>query len=489
MLMQLSGISKFFPGVKALDAINFDLHPGEVHALCGENGAGKSTLMNILTGNLQPDAGLFQFNNSPATITDPADAARKGIAIVYQHLSLIGSLSVAENIFANTQPRNKWGFIQYDQLFAQSKQLLESLQLSAINPRQLVSELSPGEKQMVEIAKALSKNPDVLILDEPTASISEKETQILFAIIQRRRAENKAIVYISHRLAEIFQIADRVTVLKDGRYQGTFPIGEMTEDKLIRLMVGREIVNKRINSVATNDVLLSVKNLSGKGFRNVSFSVHRGEIVGLSGLIGAGRTEIAQALFGYTRPVSGAIFFEGKSVQFTHPADALNAGIAYVPEDRKSNGLFLEKTVTDNIIVASMNRSASPAQYNETIAAQNAIAFKDKLRIATPGIAQKVINLSGGNQQKVMLARWLLTDPKLLIVDEPTHGIDVGAKFEIYQILRELAATGKAVIVISSELPELMVLCDRIIVVRNGSISGEVDAGITSEEELLELAT
>lgn len=485
MLLQLAGIRKFFPGVKALDGISFDLVPGEVHAVCGENGAGKSTLMNLLTGNLQPDAGAIFLKEKEVSISDPSDAGAKGIAIVYQHLSLVDSLSVAENIFANTQPKNRLGFIQFEKLYSQTKQLLQSLDLQAINPKQLVGSLSPGEKQMVEIAKALSKNPDVLILDEPTASITEKETRSLFAIIQKLQAANRSVIYISHRLKEIFEIADRVTVLKDGRYQGTFEINQLSEKSLIQLMVGREIVNERSSSTSTNAELLRVENLSGNGFVNVSFTIAKGEIIGLSGLIGAGRTEIAQAIFGYTKPASGKIFFEGVEILLRHPEDAIAKGIAYVPEDRKLNGLFPDKTVTENICVADMNSGS----YHESVAVANAVEYKNKLRIATPDLNQKVINLSGGNQQKVMLARWLLTNPKLLIVDEPTHGIDIGAKFEIYQILRELAASGKAVLLISSELHELMVLTDRIIVIKNGTISGEVKSEHATEEHLLELAT
>jgi ABC-type sugar transport system ATPase subunit len=489
MLLQLTGISKFFPGVKALDSISFDLLPGEVHALCGENGAGKSTLMSILTGNLQADAGSIILNKKPAHITDPADAARKGIAIVYQHLSLVDSLSVAENIFANTQPRNKWGFIQYDLLHQRTQQLLESLHINYISPRKLVAELSPGEKQMVEIAKALSKDPDILILDEPTASIAETETRTLFGIIRKLTQANKSVVYISHRLPEIFQIADRVTVLKDGRYQGTHAIENLTQEKLIRLMVGREILNQPSKSFATGTELLRVTDLCGRGFSGISFSINKGEIVGLAGLIGAGRTEIAQTIFGYSPRYSGKIILGGKEISPEHPSEAIESGIGYVPEERKSQGLFLNKTVTENIVAAKLKAATSSGWYNDKIAVSTANSYKEKLRIATPTVQQQVLNLSGGNQQKVVLARWLLTDPGLLIVDEPTHGIDVGAKAEIYQLLRELAASGKAILIISSELPELLVLTDRIIVIRNGGISGFLDARKTSEEEILAMAT
>lgn len=489
MRLQLTGISKYFPGVKALNGINFDLLPGEVHALCGENGAGKSTLMNILTGNLHADAGELFLNGQPTHITDPSDAAKKGIAIVYQQLSLIDNLSVAENIFANTQPRNKWGIIQYGILYEKTKQLLQSLHMSYITPDKPVEDLSPGEKQMVEIAKALAKNPDILILDEPTASITDRETQTLFGIIKKLKEAGKSVIYISHRLAEIFQVADRVTVLKDGQYQGTNSIKDLNTDKLIRLMVGREVLNEPVASAATEKELLRVTDLSGKGFSNISFTIHSGEIVGLAGLIGAGRTEIAQTLFGYLPGSSGKVLLEGRQISFKHPAEAISAGIGYVPEERKSQGLFLSKTVADNITVINLKAAGNRRWYNEAKALSIAKKYKDKLKIGTPDVQQEVINLSGGNQQKVVLAKWLLTDPKLLIVDEPTHGIDVGAKAEIYQLLRQLAALGKGILLISSELLELLALADRIIVIREGKIAGTLKVANTSEEEILALAT
>lgn len=342
---------------------------------------------------------------------------------------------------------------------------------------------------MVEIAKALSKDPDILILDEPTASITDRETKTLFGIIEKLKEAGKSVIYISHRLAEIFQIADRVTVLKDGQYQGTFPVENLSSEKLIRLMVGRDILKHAEASTRTDRELLRVTELSGPAFANISFSVHTGEIVGLAGLIGAGRTEIAQTIFGYLLRTSGKIILEGKEIYPAHPKEAIEAGVGYVPEERKSGGLFLNKSVADNITVANLKAATNSSWYNETKAVAIAETYREKLRIATPHVQQEVINLSGGNQQKVVLARWLLTNPKLLIVDEPTHGIDVGAKAEIYQLLRQLAASGKGILVISSELPELLALADRIIVIRRGKITGTLDAGKTSEEELLALAT
>jgi ABC-type sugar transport system ATPase subunit len=487
--LQLVGISKFFPGVKALDGISFELLPGEVHALCGENGAGKSTLMNILTGNLKPDAGDLILNGNVISINGPAQASELGIAIVYQQLSLIDTLSVAENIFANTQPVNAWGFIQYGRLFEKTKILLESLQISYIAPEKMVGELSPAEKQMVEIAKALSKDPEILILDEPTASITDRESKTLFSMIRQLKSAGKSVIYISHRMEEIFAISDRVSVLKDGRYQGTGETSEMTPAALIRLMVGRDILNQRWNSAATKKVLLEVKGLSGQGFSDISLKVHAGEIVGLAGLIGAGRTEIAQTIFGYRSRISGEIFIENQNINSAHPADATLSGLGYVPEERKSQGVFLNKNLTDNILAAHLKAATDPTWYNAEKASWIATEYMDKLHIASPDADQLVMNLSGGNQQKVVLAKWLLNNPKVLIIDEPTQGIDVGAKAEIYQLLRQLTREGKGILLISSELPEMLTLADRILVIRAGKLAGAVAAEETTEEEILSLAT
>lgn len=489
MLLKLKGINKYFPGVKALENINFTLGKGEVHALCGENGAGKTTLMNILTGNLQPDGGNIYLNGNEVSISGPGHAAALGIAIVYQQLSLVDNLSVADNIFANTQPRNKWGFINYKALNEKTDILLKNLNIKNISPETLLSGLSPGQKQMVEIAKALSKDPDILILDEPTASISEQETQTLFTIIKELKREGKAIIYISHRMREIFQIADKVTVLKDGTSQGTSPIVEINSQKLIQKMVGRQLLEElKGQSYAQKDELIRVKELSGKGFENISFSLRKGEILGLAGLVGAGRSEIAQTIFGYLPIRSGNIFVNGIRKEILHPADAIEAGIGYIPEERKSQGLFLDKPVSDNILASCLKAATEKNVYKEAKAEKIAKNFTEKLKIKTPHVQQKVINLSGGNQQKVVLAKWLLANPEVLIVDEPTHGIDVGAKAEIYQLLREQAAQGKGILLISSELPELLALADRIIVVKEGKIAGELSAKEASEESIISLA-
>ncbi|QHV97847.1 sugar ABC transporter ATP-binding protein [Spirosoma endbachense] len=486
--LQLTAISKQFPGVKALDDVSFAVHSGEIHALCGENGAGKSTLMNILTGNLSPDSGELVLRNQPVQLSGPTEASRQGIAIVYQQLSLVDSLSVAENIFANRQPRNQWGLIRYKELYAATTSLLDRLKLPDLRPQMLVGNLSTGQKQMVEIAKALSQSPDLLLLDEPTASLTERETQTLFRLITQLRESGKAIVYISHRLNEIFALADRVSILKDGRYQGTLTISETNPTELIRRMVGRDVVVSRQPSTATNNAVLVLENVSGPGFSNVSFRLNRGEILGLAGLIGAGRTEVARAIFGASQTSSGTILLRGKTIRPAHPADAVELGIGYLPEERKSLGLFVEQTIIQNIITICSPRTKA-GLFDASASQELTETYQKKLSIRTPSVREYVGKLSGGNQQKVMLARWLLTNPDVLLVDEPTHGMDVGAKAEVYAMLRQLAAEGKAILLISSELPELMALSDRILVMREGQLTGEVSGDKATEEQLMALAT
>jgi len=486
-MLQLRTISKHFPGVKALDTVSFTVNAGEIHALCGENGAGKSTLLNILTGNLQPNVGEILVNNKIVQINGPAQATALGIAIVYQQLSLVDGLTVAENVFANRQPKNWLGLIQYKTLFDNTQRLLSQLALTDIRPQTRVADLSPGQKQMVEIAKALSQNPAILLLDEPTASLTDRETSTLFLLLRQLRAQGKAIVYISHRLTEIFALANRISVLKDGRHQATLPVDELTPDALIRLMVGRDLTLNRANSAATSAVLLAVEKLSGGRFQDVSFRLHKGEILGLAGLVGAGRTEITRAIFGIDAVSTGTIQVKGQSVRINHPADAVTLGMGYLPEDRKTLGLFLEQSVAQNIV--AVKPPASGAWFNTRRVTAIAEEYRQKLGIRTPSVHELVTNLSGGNQQKTLLARWLSTNPDVLIVDEPTHGIDVGAKAEIYDLLRQLARQGKGILLISSELSELLLLADRILVIRDGRVSGEVNGPEATEERIMTLAT
>lgn len=488
LTLQLKQISKTFPGVKALDQVDLTIRSGEIHAICGENGAGKSTLMNIITGNHQPDRGKMMLNGEVIAISRPQAAFDLGISIVYQHLSLVDGLSVAENIYANQQPVSRFGIIRFSELHARTRLLLVQLGMQGIEPTALVSTLSQAQKQMVEIAKALSKNPSLLVLDEPTASLTDKETNVLFDIIRKMRGDGKAIVYISHRLEEIFKLADRVSILKDGRSQGTFPINEISRQQLIARMVGREVKDISSTSFAGKEMLLEVEGLSGKRFRNISFQLKKGEILGFAGLIGAGRSEIARAIFGADRFSSGHINVKGTPVEFHHPAGAIEQRIAYVPEDRKSLGIFPQMTVRENIVAASLRHTIKKGFYSQEKASEMAASSVKNLRVATPGIEQLAVNLSGGNQQKVVLGKWLWTHPEILIVDEPTHGIDVGAKYEIYEILKSLAAEGKGILMISSDLPELIGICDRIIVLREGMIAGELSRGEITEEKIMSLA-
>lgn len=487
--LQLHHISKIFSGVKALDNVSITFLPGEIHALCGENGAGKSTLMNILAGNLQPNEGEIIIDEKAESIHTPQDAFKLGISIVYQHLSLVDSLSVAENIFANQQPCNAWGIIQFDELHKKTDLLLKQLHLEAIDSRTLVSNLSPARKQMIEIAKALSRSPSIFILDEPSASLSENETRILFEILKNLKLQGISIIYISHRLEEIFLLADRISVLKDGKYQGTFLKEDLSKEDLIKCMVGRELKTLKSKSYKKNEILLAVSNLTGNRFNDITFNLHKGEIVGLAGLVGAGRTEIARAIFGADHFVSGEIQLRNIKLITTHPQESISKGMAYVPEERKTLGLFPEMTIQDNIIVGKLENALRRGLYTTDKVKQLATELVEKLRIVTPGVQQKVNNLSGGNQQKVVLAKWLLTKPDVLIIDEPTHGVDVGAKFEIYEILKTLAEEGKGIIIISSDLPELLGICDRIVVIKKGMVAGELYASEATEEKIMALAS
>lgn len=482
-MLRLERISKSFGTVQALRDVSLDVRAGEVHALCGENGAGKSTLMNILTGNFQPDAGRIFWNDEPVTIRNVAEARRLGIGIVYQERSLVEALSVAENVFPERPPRTRFGLIDFPQLYHQTQVLLDRLHLDVL-PRVPVGRLAPARQQMVELAKALAVEPKLLILDEPTASLTDRETGVLFAIIRELKSRDVAVIYISHRMAEIGQIADRVSVLKDGVFQGTLP-ADTPGEVLIRKMVGRDLVQERRTSNAQPEVVLDVQNLSGSGFRNVSFQLHRGEILGLAGLVGAGRSELARTLLGDLPATAGTIQKSGQPFRAAHPADGLARGLAYVPEERKTAGLFLEKSIAENVVSTRLDRGWFRPAENARVAE----AFIRQLGIRTPSVRQLVGRLSGGNQQKVVLARALHARPDVLLVDEPTHGVDVGAKAEIYAILDGLTSQGVSILLISSELPELRLLADRIAVMRSGEWMAVLDAGASEEEIMREAAT
>ncbi|CAN5662222.1 sugar ABC transporter ATP-binding protein [soil metagenome] len=483
MKLCLKNISKSFEVVKALQDLSLEFHEGEVHAICGENGAGKSTLMNILTGNIQPDAGDIFLDNQKVIIHNNQFARSLGINIVYQERSLTDGLSVAENIFP-FPPTKSFGRINFVQLNQQTTALLQQLEIREFLPETMVATLSPAQKTLVEIAKALATNPAILLLDEPTASLTEKETTILFSVIRTLKQLDVTVLYISHRMAEIKMIADRVSVLKDGKYQDTLLTNNCTTEDIIRLMVGRDLQQVDVATHATGEVILSVRNLCGKGFNDISFDLKKGEILGLGGLVGAGRTELAMAIFGATKINSGAILKNGQRINNKHPKQAIENGIAYLPEERKTLGVFLQKSIAENIVSAQLYGKGYSVKTNN----QKAGLYAKTLNIRSASVQQLMSKLSGGNQQKVVLAKWLNTQPDVLIVDEPTHGIDIGAKLEIYKILKQLTADGKSILLISSELEELLLLSDRIAVMREGKLKDILNKMETSENEIIKLA-
>ena len=484
MKLCLKNISKSFEVVKALQDVSLEFQEGEVHAICGENGAGKSTLMNILTGNIQPDAGDILLNNQKVFIQNNLHARSLGINIVYQERSLTDGLSVAENIFP-LPPTKSFGRIDFVQLNQQTKALLQQLEITEFLPETMVSTLSPAQKTLVEIAKALATNPAILLLDEPTASLTDKETKILFSVVRMLKQRGVTVLYISHRMSEIKMIADRVSVLKDGKYQGTLLTNHCTTEDVIRLMVGRDLQQINVTTHATEDVVLTVQNLCGKGFENISFDLKKGEILGFGGLVGAGRTELAMGIFGATPVHSGTVLKNGQRINNKHPKQGIANGMAYLPEERKTLGVFLQMSISENIASAQLYGKG----YSEKINHQKAREYSEKLNVRSASVQQLMSKLSGGNQQKVVFAKWLNTQPDVLIIDEPTHGIDIGAKREIYKILKQFTADGKSILLISSEMEELLLLSDRIAVIREGKLKGILNKTETSENEIIKLAT
>jgi len=493
LLVEMTGISKSFPGVHALDDARFELRAGEVHALVGENGAGKSTLMKILAGIYHRDAGTIKFKGQEVEIASPRAAQDLGISIIHQELNLMGHLSVAQNIFIGREPHGRLRFVLDDKaLNAKAAELFETLHLK-LDPRVRVSGLAVAQQQMVEIAKALSFSSDVLIMDEPTAALTDTEIDELFRIIRHLRERGTGVVHISHRLEELKQISDRVTVMRDGRYIDTVQTAEAGIQSIISMMVGRTIfeATPELPEHPDPEVVLEVRNLNrGRVIRDVSFQLRRGEILGFSGLVGAGRTEVVRAVFGADPRDSGEILVHGKPVAIKTPADAVAHGIGYLSEDRKRYGLALKMDVEANVVLASMRRFTGRLgriKFGRTKAA--AEEYVDSLAIKTPSVAQRTRNLSGGNQQKVVIAKWLTADTEILIFDEPTRGIDVGAKSEIYRLLNDLAQQGKAIIMISSELPEVLRMSHRILVMCEGRITGELTAAEATQEKIMTFAT
>jgi ribose transport system ATP-binding protein len=484
-MLQLRNISKTFGVVRALQDVSIDFRAGEIHALCGENGAGKSTLMAIVAGNLQPDSGEINWNGTPVVFQNRMQSQALEIGIVYQERSLVESLSIAENIYPNNQPKTGWGGIDYNALHAQAQQLLNTLQLNNLSSRTVVARLSPAQKSMVEIAKALAQNPKLLILDEPTASLTHHETSTLFQILMQLKAQGVALIYITHRMAEVAQLADVVSVLKDGQYQGTTKASDTTPEAIVHLMVGRELEHWQQESSIQNEVLLNVQHLSGSGFSDVSFSVRKGEVFGLAGLPGSGRTELARALFGDAPIARGQLFKNAMPLTLRHPADAIKNGIAYLPDDRKAYGLFLDSSVAENIAATDLQEG----WYNRRETETAATTLCRQLDIRTPSVQQQVRKLSGGNQQKIVLAKWLHKAPDVLIVNEPTHGVDVGAKREIYELLKKFTAQGKSVLLISSDLPELLLLSHRIGVMYRGHLRTILEREEATEERITAIAS
>ena len=485
-LLELHHISKSFPGVQALDDVQLEVRVGEVHALLGENGAGKSTLIKIASGVYQPDAGEIVVNGETVRFGSPRDAQSHGIATIYQELLLYPDLSVAENIFMGHAPRTRLGAVDWAQMREKALEILASLNIHDMDVSRKVGSLTVGNRQRVEIAKALSMNARVLIMDEPTAAITESDVERLFAIIKLLKERQVGIVYISHRLSEVFVIADRLTVLRDGRYIATRPVAGTSEDHLVNMMVGRTIDNLFPKLEAEiGEVVLEARGLNRRLLtRDVSFQLRAGEIVGMAGLVGAGRSEVAQILFGFTPAQSGSILIDGKDVTIKTPAQAMRHGIAYVPEDRGSQGLIRPMELRENTSLTVLRMLSRASFINRRKEMQLARDTIEQLSIRAYSPRQIVGKLSGGNQQKVVVGKWLATKPRVLIVDEPTRGIDVGAKAEIHRLISELAQQGMAILMISSELPEILGMSDRVLVMREGRLVAEFSRAEATQENI-----
>lgn len=489
-ILELKKISKSFSGVEVLHEVAFALRPGEVHALLGENGAGKSTLVKIVTGVHHPDKGEILLNGEPVHFGDARDSRQAGIAAIYQELSLFPDLDVAENIFAGRQPVTAGGHVDWRKLYAEAAKLLESLGVK-LDLKQKARTLSIAQQQMVEIARAFSINAQILIMDEPTSSLTLHEVDDLFRLVRRLRTEGTAIIFISHRLEELFTLADRVTVLRDGAYVDTRPIKDVTRDDLIRMMVGRTITNLfPKQDVRAGDVVLKVENLTRAGsFYDVNFELRRGEILGLAGLVGAGRTNVARAIFGVEPPTAGRIQVEGRDVVITSPQQAIELGLAFVPEDRQLHGLIPAMPLTSNISLPTLQHYARSGWLQDTRERRAAYEAACQMEVRANNIWQLARELSGGNQQKVVLAKWLSTNPRILILDEPTRGIDVGTKAAVHGLMSKLAAEGMAILMISSELPEILGMSDRVIVMREGYVTGEFSRAEATQEKIISAAT
>lgn len=487
-LFRMEGISKTFPGVKALDNVSFSVNKGEVHGLVGENGAGKSTLMKIMSGVYKADEGKIFIEGKQVVVDNVSKAQELGISIIFQELNLCPHLSVADNIFIGRMPQ-KGPVINGKQMHKDAKRILDELGIH-LNTHEAVSSLSVAQQQMVEIAKAISQNSRILVLDEPTAALTEKEIEQLFHIIRGLQKKGVGMVYISHRMEELSQICERVTVIRDGQYIGTRIYKDITVDELVNMIVGRTLEDKYPKyERKIGDILFEAKNIRRKNVVNVDhLYVRSGEILGVAGLMGSGRSEIMRCIFGADKADSKELYLNGKLIDINSPNQAISHGIGYATEDRKFDGLALSLDIQYNINMAHLPNISRMGIINDKVGAENAENYKKLLKIRTPNLRQSAVNLSGGNQQKIVLAKWLCNDTKVLIVDEPTRGIDVGAKYEVYELFNKLSDQGFAIIMISSELPEILGMSDRVIVVHDGSINGELITKETDQEEILYLA-
>ena len=490
LLLRMSQITKKYPGVTALDNVDFELKRGEVHVLIGENGAGKSTLMKVLSGAEVKNSGKIFLEDKEVSISNPIDAQKLGIVMIYQELNLVPQLSVGENIFLGREPKKKNGLIDWNKLYDESIKYLSKLS-SDINPKKKVETLSVAEQQIVEVAKALSYNAKIIIMDEPTAALTTKEVAELFKVIKWLKSQNIGIIYISHRMEEIYEVGDRITILRDGKFVHCCKLNEITREEIIHKMVGRELDKEFPKKFFQKGrEILRAENLSRKGvIENISFSLYQGELLGFSGLVGAGRTELARLIFGADKKSSGKIYLEGKEVEINSPADAIKNGIALLTEDRNKQGLILDMSIAQNVTLSNLAGIMKGLFIDKKKEKDVVTEYSNDLNIRTPSIYQITRNLSGGNRQKVVLARWLFTNSKVVIFDEPTRGIDVGAKYEIYNLINNLLEKGIAVIMISSELPELLGMCDKIAVMHQGKIKGFLDHKDATQEKIMILAT
>ena len=490
MQIEMKGVNKAFSGNAVLTDAGFSLKDAEIHALMGENGAGKSTLMKILTGVYTKDSGTILVDGREVSYNNPQEAEKDGIVFIHQELNVLYDLTVEENMFMGKEIHNKFGICNSKAMRKECTRILDTLGVK-IDPGRVMEDLSVGQQQMIEIAKALMLDAKVLIMDEPTAALTESETHILFDVVRSLKEKGVSIIYISHRMEEIFELCDRVTILRDGQYIGTREVKETDITELVKMMIGREIGDRYPErNVKLGDILFEVKNLNlEKVFKDISFSVKAGEVLGVAGLMGAGRTEIMQSIFGNMAGCSGQIFIDGKEVKIKNPWDAIKQGIGFITEDRKIEGLMLEESIMKNISLVNLNKISKNGVLNS----------KDELGLSNKGIKDVNIkclgpddlckNLSGGNQQKVVFAKWIFSDPRVLILDEPTRGVDVGAKKEIYNLINEIAAKGVAVIMVSSELPEILGMSDRVMVIHEGEIGGFIDRKDADQEKIMILAT